>query len=236
MDFPLTAIAIDDEPKALEIIERYAEKISFLTLLHTFRDPLDAVNWLSAESVDVLFLDINMPNLSGLAFRRLIGRDPMIIFTTAYSEYAVESYEYNALDYLLKPISFDRFFAAVMKAKGTVQKSERKIVHTPETSRQIFIKSGSKLYRFAPEEVLFCEKDGNYCLVHTSDKKILSRLNMAQLLEILPSNTFLRVHKSYVINLDHVAVIESHQLTIGKHCIPIAKSYRELVKNRLGNP
>ncbi|MEM7368755.1 MAG: LytTR family DNA-binding domain-containing protein [Bacteroidota bacterium] len=235
MEPSITSIAIDDEPKALEIIERYVGKVSFMKLLHAFRDPLDAMDWLSDSSVDVLFLDINMPHLSGLAFRDLIGREPLIIFTTAYAEYALESYEHRALDYLLKPISFDRFFSAALKAKDYLEKRPSPIHQPPTVGQQLFIKSGQKRYKLSPADVLFCEKDGNYCIVHTVEKKILSRLTMTQLLTLLPEESFLRVHKSFVVNLTHVSIIEPHQLTIGASQIPIAKSYRDIVKNRLGH-
>lgn len=242
MSEQLIAIAVEDEPKALEIIEIHAKKIPFLALERSFRDALTAISWLQDNRVDLIFLDINMPSLSGLKFREYVGPTPMIIFTTAYAKYAVESYNLNAVDYLLKPISFDRFFKAALKARETWQlKQGRTTPAIPNTSpaqpttRQhfIYVKSGSKLYKVSPDDILFLEKNGNYVFFHTNTQKIMSRLNMSQLQELLPGSGFLKVHKSYIISLQHIEVVEPGQVIIAGKKIPIAKAYKEQLMNAL---
>ncbi len=234
----ITAIAVDDEPKALEIIERYCQQIGFLVLKESFRDPLKAVEWLHKHPTDLLFLDINMPNLSGLKFRQLIGEQPMIIFTTAYSEFAVKSYELNALDYLLKPIQFERFFEAVLKAKGQT-KNEKSTTNPIDKNTSntfasfIYVKSGNKHFKINTAEIQYLQKEGNYIFFHTKEKKIMSRLNVQQALDILPQDKFMRIHKSYIVGLQHIEIIEPHQVIIRTSKIPVAKPYREELLSKL---
>ena len=237
MNKNLTAIAVDDEPKALDIIQMHTAKVPFLTLCNSFRDPIEAIAWVRTHPTDVIFLDINMPQISGLKFRELIGEEIMIVFTTAYSKYAVESYELKAVDYLLKPIPFDRFLKAVIKVQELhTYKSQATLPQKEIKSSEhhhIYVKSGTKLHKLNTDDILFFQKEGNYVVFHTRHKKILSRLNMNQVLELIPEAGFLRVHKSYIVNLLNVEIIESHQLTIKGNRIPVAKPYREKVKQQL---
>lgn len=239
MNKNLRAIAVDDEPKALEIIQMHTAKVPFLTLCNSFRDPIEAIEWVRTHPIDVIFLDINMPQISGLKFRELIGEEVMIVFTTAYSKYAVESYELKAVDYLLKPIPFDRFLKATIKAqelysyKAQISSSQKE--YQPSGHHHIYVKSGTKLHKLNTDDILYFQKEGNYVVFHTKHKKILSRLNMNQVLELIPEIGFLRVHKSYIVNLLNVEIIESHQLTVGGYKIPVAKPYREKVKQQLMN-
>ncbi len=233
----LKAIAIDDEPKALDIVKLHAQKIPFINLLQVFRDPLDAVSWLQDNPTDLLFLDINMPKLSGLKFRSFLGETSMIIFTTAYSEYAAESYELNAIDYLLKPISFERFLQASLKAKERYAhfavKERTPITELSNAEQRIYIKSGTKHYQISISDILYLEKDGNYLIFHTKEQKILARLNMSQALDLLPDEAFQKVHKSYIVPLDKINMIDTYEITIGSKKIPLAKSYREALFNRI---
>lgn len=235
MSQQLIAIAVEDEPKALEIIQMHVQKIPFLELGRSFRDALAAISWLQDNPVDLIFLDINMPSLSGLKFREYIGPTPMIIFTTAYAKYAVESYNLNAIDYLLKPISFDRFLKAALKARENWQLKQGQsssfassLQNTEAAVEQhfLYVKSGSKLYKVSPVDILYLEKNGNYVFFHTHKQKIISRLNMSQLQELLPNSGFLKVHKSFIISLHHIDVVEPNQVTIGGQKIPIAKAYK----------
>lgn len=237
----LDAIAVDDEPKALEVIALHCRKIPFVELQKTFRSPLDAVGWLQQNPVDLVFLDINMPELSGLQFRQLIGEQPLIIFTTAYAEYGAQSYDHDAVDYLLKPVTFERFLKALVKAQrrlteqhAPTQEVSTPDVPTPETDSHIYVKSGTKMYKVRTEDILYLEKDGNYITFHTKDRKVLSRQNMKQVLSILPEPLFVRVHKSYIVALHHIDILEHHQLTVAGVHIPIAKTYRVALKERLG--
>ncbi len=231
----LKAIAIDDEPKALEIIQSHADKIPFLSLTKTFRDPMSAIEWIQINPCDILLLDINMPHLSGLKFRKIIGQKTMIIFTTAYSEYAVESYEQNAVDYLLKPIQFHRFFQAIVKAKELFELKNsadgKPIPGKNEiTENSIYIKSGNKKYKINTSDILYLQKDGNYVFFHLKDKKIMSRMNMQQALDILPEKQFIRIHKSWIISTLHIEVLKTNQVVINSTSIPIGKSFEQEIK------
>ncbi len=227
----ITCIAIDDEPKALEVIERYCRKTNLVELRATFREPVKAIEFLSREKVDLIFLDINMPDISGMQLVQTLSPCPMIIFTTAYSHYAVESYELNALDYLLKPITFERFLSAVNKAPETL--SSKKSIGM-ETEATVFIKSGPQTYQVKLAEILYLEKDGNYITVHLKDKNILIRENMGDIFDLVPAADFIRVHKSYVVAIKHIAMIEVHQLVINGEKIPIGSTYRDPLRGRLG--
>lgn len=227
----ISCIAIDDEPKALEVIERYCHKTSLVDLKATFREPVKAIEFMNREKVDLVFLDINMPEISGMQLVQTLSPRPMIIFTTAYSHYAVESYDLNALDYLLKPITFERFLAAINKATG-VQPSKNGV--SKEDNPIVFIKSGPQTYPVKVSEILYLEKEGNYITVHLKDRKILIRENMGDIFDLVPAADFLRVHKSYVVAIRHITMIEIHQLVINGEKIPIGSTYRDLLRSRLG--
>jgi two-component system, LytTR family, response regulator len=227
----MTCIAIDDEPKALEVIERYCQKISLASLKATFREPLRAIEFLNHEKVDLIFLDINMPDISGMQLLQTLSPRPLIIFTTAYSQYAVESYDLNALDYLLKPITFERFLLAVNKAAAAL--SSRNTTGIDEDAA-VFIKSGPQTYRVKVSEILYLEKDGNYITVHLKDKNILIRENMGDIFDLVPAADFIRVHKSYVVGIRHISMIEVHQLIVNGEKIPIGSTYRDSLRDRLG--
>ncbi len=220
----ITCIAIDDEPKALEVIERYCGKTSQVSLRGCFREPVKAIEFLQREKVDLIFLDINMPDINGIALLQTLSSKPLIIFTTAYSHYAVESYELNALDYLLKPITFERFLIAVNKAAAVLSSEEN----------TIFFKSGPQTYQVKVADILYLEKDGNYITVHLIDKQILIRENMSDIFDLVPAAAFVRVHKSFVVAIRHITMIEVHQLLAGGVKIPIGSSYRENVRAALG--
>ena len=236
----ITALAIDDEPKALEVLTLHAAKIPFLKLEETFRDGLTALEWLQTHSIDLIFLDINMPNLSGLSIPKLIAKPTMFIFTTAYSEYAVESYNLDAIDYLLKPIQFDRFLKSAMKARdyyklamGQKLSISQEQVSDVMDDHFLYIKSGRKLHRIAITEITYLEKDGNYAIFHLREKKILSRLNMSQLLELLPPMRFVRVHKSYIVALAHIEELDSSELTVAGTKIPVTRPYKTVLMEKL---
>jgi two-component system, LytTR family, response regulator len=227
----MTCIAIDDEPKALEVIERYCQKISLASLRATFREPLKAIEFLNREKVDLIFLDINMPDITGMQLLQTLSPRPLIIFTTAYSQYAVESYELNALDYLLKPVTFERFLMAINKA-ATALSSKNTSSLNEEAA--IFIKSGPQTYRVILSEILFLEKNGNYITVHLKDGNILIRENMGDIFDLVPAADFIRVHKSYVVGIRHISMIEVHQLIVNGEKIPIGSTYRDSLRDRLG--
>lgn len=229
----MNCIAIDDEPKALEVIERYCRKSDQVDLKATFREPVKAIEFLNREKIDLIFLDINMPDITGMQLIQTLAIKPMVIFTTAYSNYAVDSYNLNAVDYLLKPITFERFLAAVNKASNHLSLQNKPSAKEDEPGT-VFIKSGPQTYQVKVGDILYLEKDGNYITVHLKDKQILIRENMGDIFDLVPPTEFVRVHKSFVVAIRHIAMIEVHQLTINGEKIPIGSTYREGLKNKLG--
>src|SRR6202012_171579 len=230
--FRMNCIAIDDEPKALEVIERYCQKSDLVDLKATFREPVKAIEFLNREKIDLIFLDINMPDVNGLQLIQTLASKPMVIFTTAYSNYAVESYNLNAVDYLLKPITFERFLAATNKALSFSSLTNK--VTKEEENGTVFIKSGPQTYQVKVADILYLEKDGNYITVHLKDRTILIRENMGDIFDLVPPTEFVRVHKSFVVAIKHITMIEVHQLIINGTKIPIGSTYRELLRTRLG--
>lgn len=231
---------IDDEPNAIDILKRYVLQVPHLTLCETFRNPVKAIGYLQKINIDLLFLDINMPNLNGLQFVRSLERKPLIIFTTAYSEYAVQSYELSAVDYLVKPIEFERFIKAVTKAgelfmlKNNQQIEEKLTVkeHTVEKNF-ILLKSGGLTHKVNINEILYIEKEENYLAFLTANKKILIRANMTDIFDYVPETNFCRIHKSFVVSLKHIHTIEIHQVSVDKYKIPIGSSFREELLKRI---
>lgn len=227
----ITCIAIDDEPKALEVIERYCQKTGSVSLKATFREPLKAIEFLNREKVDLIFLDINMPDINGMQLLQTLSPRPLIIFTTAYSKYAVESYELNAVDYLLKPATFERFLMAINKAVAALS---LKNTTAMDEGAAVLIKSGPQTYRVKVSEILYLEKNGNYLTVHLKDGNILIRENMADIFDLVPAADFIRVHKSYVVGIRHISMIEVHQLIVNGEKIPVGSTYRDSLRERLG--
>lgn len=220
------AIIVDDEPKAIELLENYCNRIPNIECMQTFRNPVEAILYIEKQKPDVVFLDINMPNLSGIQAAKIIPKSTHVIFTTAYSEYAVESYELNASDYLLKPITFQRFVKAIDKLKPNT------ILKETTSSKQIIIKSGYQTFQIAPETILYLEKEGNYMTYHTTSKKILARESVSEALAKLPSN-FIQVHKSYIIQLEHIELFDLNHVIINTVKIPVSKSYKAILKEKL---
>ncbi len=222
----MNCIIVDDEPNAIEVLKRYVERTPLLDLRGTFRDPMKAQAFLKEDDVDLIFLDINMPNLSGIEFMRSLHLRPAVIFTTAYSEHAVESYELNAVDYLMKPIVFERFLRAVNKAHDHVDRGGEARAGASVGAESILLKSGAQTHRVPVSEIRYVEKDGNYLSVCLSDRKILVRANMNDVFSWLPQEHFCRVHKSFVVSIEHVDTIEVHRVLIGKVEIPLGAAYR----------
>jgi len=225
----MKSIAIDDEPKALSVIRHYAEKIPSLELIKGFRSSLDALEFLNLEAVDLIFLDINMPDLTGIEFLQALPHRPLIIFTTAYSEYAVQSYDWDAVGYLLKPIEFTKFLKAVTKAAALVKATARKntVAPAPATPDLILVKSGVQTFPIKLTDILFVEASGNHVVFVTKERKILTLNTLQEVAKLLPPHLFYRVHKSFIISLQHLELIESFQVKINGLEIPLGKTYRE---------
>lgn len=221
----IRTIIVDDEPKAIEILERYLAKIPFISLLNSFRDPLDALTFFRENKIDLILLDINMPNISGIEFSKLTGAATQIIFTTAYPEYAVHGFDLNATDYLLKPIEFNRFVIAINKVSHALQNN----ISTRNTFAEdiLFFKSGTKVHKTNINDILFFKKEGNYFTVNLkNEKNILIRINFADLMDHIPQQKFLRVHKSYIVAINNIDLIDTDVIHIDKHRIPVGLNYK----------
>jgi two-component system LytT family response regulator len=225
----LHAIAIDDEPAALEVLQRYAAKVPFLQLTHTFLSTTEALACLHTERVDLVFLDIQMPDVRGLDFARLIAPlQKRIVFTTAYAEHAVEGFALQALDYLLKPIEFGRFLQ-------TCNRAYAQMLPARKGPPGIFVKDGYDWILVNVAQVLYIQSDTNLLFIHEQDRQVSTRMTLADMLATLPADDFIRVHKSYIVALKAIRKIERHQLTVGTVTIPLAESYREILQSRLLN-
>lgn len=223
----MRAIIVDDEPKAIELLKSYLEHFSSVELVGTFRNGLKAFEFMNQETVDLIFLDINMPHLSGISLSKMIDAKTKIIFTTAYSEYAVESYEVKAIDYLLKPISMERFTKTMSKVLSDDYHS------TSTQSNILMIKSGTKIFRVEADEIIYLMKDGNYMIYYVGDKKIMARESIAEAMDVL-SDHFIQTHKSYIINTEKIDFISREEISVGGSMIPIGNSFKEEVHEKLG--
>jgi len=220
----LKAIAIDDEPIALEVIKNLSAKISFIHLLDFFTDAFKAIDFLQKEKVDLLFLDIKMPDISGIDFLNSISNPPMVIFTTAYSEHAVQSFELDAIDYLLKPFSQSRFLKACNKAYEQYQLKNNKTNFSSEPEF-IFVKSGYEQIRIQLDEILYVESNGNYMQFVLTGQKITSRLTMSEVEELLPTGGFIRIHRSYIVRKNQITKIEKNAVWIKQIQLPVGVAY-----------
>lgn len=221
---------VDDEPLALSLLESYVRKTSFLRLTGKYSNALTAMKSIAEEKVDLIFLDIQMPEVNGMEFARTISSRTRIIFTTAFSEYAVEGYRVSALDYLLKPFSFTDFLTAARKALSWFEMTETKQVAEPvQEKRAIFVKSEYKLIQIMYDEILYIEGLKDYVKIFTESepRPILSLMSLKSLEEELPSDRFMRVHRSYIIQRGKISSINKNRIVIGKKQIPVGETYRK---------
>lgn len=228
----LQCIIIDDEPIARAGLKEYIQDVAFLQLAGEFDNPMKAIDTLQQQKIDLLFLDIQMPRMTGLEFLKTLTHPPLVIFTTAYPNYAVEGFELNAVDYLLKPFSFERFWKAVVKAKAQCEVATQPAASNAEAD-YFFIKSDSKLIKIRYDEILFVEALQNYVAVHTAEKKYITYLTFRSIEEYLPAGRFVRTHKSFIVAAARVESIEGNDIRIGQHHIPISRTERETVLQQL---
>lgn len=217
----LTAIAIDDEPQALEVIKLHAAKVPFLELKASFTDAFEAISWLQTNRVDLLFLDIKMPDISGVDVVKSLHKVPMVVFTTAYSDFAVQGFELDAVDYLLKPFSLARFLKACTKALDIQN------LRTDKASEFLFVKTGYEEEKVLLDDILYIEAEGNYLIFMLKNRKLLSRQTMTDLLQTLPTDRFVRVHRSYCVAVAKIEKMARQEITVGGQAIPIGASYEE---------
>lgn len=218
----MKAIAIDDEPIALEIIKSLASKVPFLDLKATFTDAFKALEYLQKEPVDLLFLDIKMPDISGIDLFNSLSKKPMVIFTTAYSEHAVAGFELDAIDYLLKPFSLARFLKSCNKAFELY--NFRNATEAPD---HLYIKTGYEQVKVMYDEIMYVEATGNYVNFVLRDKNVLSRSTFIEAMNLLPQDKFVRVHRSYVVAINKIDKVEKNQVTINKIAIPVSEAYND---------
>ena len=225
----LKTIAIDDEPLALKLVSDYISKTPYLELSGAFDNPLDAVDFLSDHNADLIFVDIQMPELTGIEFTRSLEEEHKVIFTTAYEKYALEGFKLNAVDYLLKPFSYEEFLKAAGKAHKLAE-LEASAIPTIEANNQfLFLKSEYKIRRINFDDILYIEGLKDYVKVYTSgeDKPVIS-LNSIKALELkLPEQKFMRVHRSFIVNLDRIDTIDRSRIVFGKNYIPVSDQYKE---------
>jgi DNA-binding LytR/AlgR family response regulator len=222
----LTAIAIDDEPIALNIIRGFAADIEFLRLQATFTNAFEARAYLQQQPVHLIFLDIKMPDITGIEFIQSIPLPPMVIFTTAYSEHAVQSFELDAIDYLLKPFSEERFKKACEKAERLHALSG---ANSKAEENELFLKTGTERIRVATNEILYLESYGNYIRFVLAGKKIISRLTMAEAQALLPNDRFLRIHRSFIVNKMHVRATDKTSVWINETQLPVGPNFSAAV-------
>lgn len=226
----LVAIAIDDEPKALEVVQMHAAKVPFLELQASFIDAFEALPFLRQHKVDLIFLDIKMPDISGIEFAQILKNGPLVVFTTAYSEYAVQGFDLDAVDYLLKPFSLARFTKACNKAL------EMKNVRTNEVPEFIFLKTGYEEEKVYLKDILYIEAAGNYMTYVLKERKLMCRQNVPEALQTLPEQDFVRVHRSFIVGVQHVGKIARQQVWVNGVEIPVGASYEDsvgLIKEKL---
>lgn len=224
----IKCLAIDDEPLALKQIAGYIQKVPFLKLEAECTNAFDAMKVLETTQIDLMFVDINMPDLNGLEFVKSLDRKPLLVLTTAYSEYALEGFKVDALDYLLKPFYFSEFSKAAQKAKKQFELIGKVNEELASTDDFLFIKSEYKMVRVNFTDILYIEGMKEYVRIHlVSQKPVMSLLSMKSLEEKLPEKMFMRVHRSYIVNLNRITTVERFRIVFDKVHIPVSENYRE---------
>lgn len=233
----IRCIVIDDEELARTLLENYAGRLPHLEVVGLCKDPMEAIQLLQNQVVDLMFLDIQMPGLTGVEFLRTLKTKPLVIFTTAYAEYALEGYTLDVIDYLLKPFSFERFVKAVNKAAELIQL--RTSIPQPVLGKEeqekdyLLIKSEHKIHRLKLEDILYIESMREYVAYYTPEGRILSLNSLKSLEEELPQNSFIRIHKSYIVAIDKIETLEGNMVHVGKAKLPIGASFKDAVLSRV---
>ena len=223
-----SCLIVDDEPLSRDVLKRYIAEVQDLELLGECRNAAEATHQLNNTSIDILFLDINMPGLSGISFARSLTSAPLIVFTTAYPEYAVEGFELDATDYLVKPYSFERFLKAVNRALERLHENPK----DEGSIAKVLVKADKKLYALPFAKILFLEGQGDYIRIFTEQHKLVVHDTIKNFLSSLPEKDFMRIHKSFVVNLKRIEYLEGNQVRIGEHTIPVSPNHREELLTR----
>lgn len=229
----ITSIIIDDEPLARKGLREYIQDVDFLSLRGEFDNPLSASTVLEEENIQLIFLDIQMPKLTGIQFLKTLIKAPPVILTTAFPQHALEGFELNALDYLLKPISFDRFLKAANKAKEFYELRQQNMTGNEKLTDHFFIKSDNRLVKILFDDILFVEALQNYVLIYTTSKKYITYLTFHAVQDYLPAHLFLKTHKSYIISISKIDSIDGNEVRIGDHHIPVSRNLKDEVMAKL---
>lgn len=233
----LNVLAIDDEPLALKVLQSHLEKIPFVEKIITTTKILEAFNIVERENIKLIYLDIQMPDLTGLQFMKMLNERSKVIITTAHQQFALDGYEYNVVDYLLKPISFERLFTATKKAVDLL--TQRSLLQSADAHKQImprvyqdfiFVRTSYKLQKVVLEDILYIEGGKEYTTFYTTNEKILSLTSLSKIMEILPEGLFVRVHKSYIVAVRKISTIEKQRLIINRETIPIGETYKDILQ------
>ena len=222
----IRCIIVDDEPLAIEILESYVARVEQLQLVGTFRNAVSAFTFLQQHSVDLIFLDIQMPKLSGIDFLKTLKHPPKVIFTTAFRDYALQGFDLEVVDYLLKPIPFDRFLKAVAKVLHHPANSIGTAKQDVVTDNYVYFKVDKKMIKTKMADVLYIESIKDYVKVKTPEKEIVTQQKISYLEESLPREQFLRIHRSFIVNLEKIDAYSATDVEIGKHSIPIGRNYK----------
>lgn len=220
----LSCIVVDDEPMGIEIIESFINKTPQLKLINTFDNAIDALRYIEANKIDIAFLDINMPEINGISLAKLIGDKSKIIFATAHREFAIEGFNLNVTDYLLKPIAYDRFIKAVNKLKPK---------QNADNSSYIFVRSDRKMIKINFEDISYIESLSDYIKIHLYNKTIITRETISNIESKIPSQNFIRTHRSYIVSIKAIESFTNEYIEINKKAIPISRSYKESVLKTL---
>jgi len=233
----INCIIVDDEPMAREILENHLKRIDSIHIVGSCKNAIEAFNLLNSENIDLIFLDINMPEISGLSFAKSINKKIKIIFTTAYREYALDGFDLKAVDYLLKPISFERLYQSIHKYKNEnmIFRQEVSTDISNENADFFFVRSDRKMIKIDFSELDFIESLADYVKIHSNDKMIITRETISSIEAKLPKKDFLRVHRSYIVSINKIESFTNEFIEIRNKAIPISRSYKNDVKHRLDN-
>lgn len=228
----ISCIIVEDEPLARNLLSDYVHKVPHLNLIKTFANPLEAIDFLRENSVDLLFLDIQMPEITGISLLKVLQKKPLVVLTTAYSDYALESYDFDVLDYLLKPITFERFLRAVEKANQRLTTPHVVEKVNPDSAQPfVFVKDGTKLVKIRLDDILYVEGLKDYVTIHTRQQKVVTLQRLKNLEDQLPANKFIRIHHSFIIALDAIDAVHKGEVQIGNASLPISDSYKKSFKD-----
>lgn len=228
----IRCLVIDDEPLARQLMESHIRQVKSLSLVATCETAMEAFEWIHKESIDLLFLDIQMPGINGLSFLKSLKSPPKVIFTTAYMEHAVEAFELDAVDYLLKPVTFERFIKAINKITTPGEKAHVPVA--PASDDAIFVKVNKRLTRIGHQDIAYVEAFGDYIKIATVDAVHVSYLSLTRIEELLPTSQFIRIHKSFIVNVRHIKFVEGNLVSVRDKELPIGVTYRESLLKKIG--